>query len=136
MRFQTKIAVVLRDDLPVWQKLNVACFLSGGIVGANPETIGEPYRDASGVAYGPMIRQPAMVYAAGAADLQKVLQRALSRGIAPTVFTLDLFATMNDADNRAAVAAVATQDLDLAGLGLYAESKIVDKVIKGLKLHG
>jgi hypothetical protein len=49
---------------------------------------------------------------------------------------MDLFSTMNDADNRAAVAVVATGDLDLAGLSLYADRKTVDKVIKGLKLHG
>ncbi len=135
MNYETKIAIVVRDDLPVWQKLNVACFLSGGIVGAYPETIGEPYRDASGVDYGPMIRQPAMVFAGSGDDLKKVLQRALGRGLEPSVFTLDLFSTMNDAANRAAVAAVATDDLDLAGLSLYGDRKAIDKVIKGLKLH-
>jgi hypothetical protein len=135
MQYETKVALVIRDDLPTWQKLNATCFLAGGLVGANPETVGEPYADASGVAYGPMIRQPAMVFAATGADLQKVLQRALSRGLKPSVFTLDLFSTMNDAANRAAVAAVATEDLDLAGLSLYGERKIIDKVIKGLKLH-
>jgi hypothetical protein len=46
-----------------------------------------------------------------------------------------LFATGNDYDNRAAVAAVATDALDLAGLGLHADRKAVDKVTKGLALH-
>jgi len=40
MRFETKIAVGVRDDLAAWQKLNVACFLSGGLVGAYPELAG------------------------------------------------------------------------------------------------
>ena len=43
--FDTKFAVVLREDLEVWQKLNVTAFLSGGIIGQKPELIGEPYRD-------------------------------------------------------------------------------------------
>jgi hypothetical protein len=32
--FDTKIAVVVRDDLAVWQKLNVVVFLTSGIVAA------------------------------------------------------------------------------------------------------
>ncbi|MDB5555782.1 MAG: hypothetical protein JWL86_5766, partial [Rhizobium sp.] len=43
MQFDTKIAVVIRTDLEAWQKLNVACFLAGGIAAAFPECIGEPY---------------------------------------------------------------------------------------------
>ena len=33
--FDTKIAIVLRDDLAAWQALNVTAFLTSGIVGAN-----------------------------------------------------------------------------------------------------
>lgn len=43
--FDTKIAVILRDDLAVWQKLNVTAFLMSGIVAQTKEIIGEPYRD-------------------------------------------------------------------------------------------
>jgi hypothetical protein len=135
MQYDTKIAIVIRDDLPAWQKLNATAFLSGGLAGPFPEIVGEPYRDGSGIDYGPMIRQPIMVFAGNGDDLMKVLNRALGRGLKPSIFTLDLFATMNDADNRAAVAAKATDDLDLAGFALHADRKSVDKVIKGLKLH-
>jgi len=41
MGFGTKIAIVVREDLATWQKLNVACFLSGGLVGFYPE-LGNP----------------------------------------------------------------------------------------------
>ena len=41
----------------------------------------------------------------------------------------------NDDDNRAAVKAVAADDLELAGLALRADAKQVDKVLRGLKLH-
>ena len=44
--FDTKIAIVVRDDLATWQKLNVTAFLTSGIVGASPDIIGEAYRDA------------------------------------------------------------------------------------------
>ncbi len=51
MQFDTKIAVVIRTDLEVWQKLNVAAFLAGGIAANFPECIGENYADDSGTRY-------------------------------------------------------------------------------------
>jgi len=136
MRYDTKIALVVRDDLAAWQKLNVASFLAGGLVGTSPELAGEPYQDASGRFYGPLIRQPVLIFAASAAELSNVLQRAQQRGVRPHLYTQELFATGNDVDNRAAVAAVTTDALDLVGLGLHAERKEIDKIVKGLKLHG
>lgn len=77
-----------------------------------------------------------LIFAASATELTSVLQRAQQRGVRPHLYTKELFATGNDVDNRAAVAAVATDALDLVGLGLHAERKEIDKVTKGLKLHG
>jgi len=51
MQFDTKIAIVIRHDLEVWQKLNVAAFLASGIAAAFPTCIGEPYADGSGTPY-------------------------------------------------------------------------------------
>lgn len=125
----------MRDDLATWQKLNVACFLAGGLVGSYPELAGERYRDASGRAYGPLIRQPILVFAADAAGLATALQRANERGVDVSIYTSDLFRTGNDCDNRAAVAAVATEALDLVGLAVHAERKTIDKITRGLSLH-
>lgn len=135
MRFDTKIAIVVRDDLAAWQKLNVACFLTGGLVGSYPELPGQRYVDASGRSYGPLIRQPILVFAASAEELRRTLQRASERALPVSIYTYDLFATGNDDDNRAAVARVATDALDLVGLAIHAERKAVDKVTKGLTLH-
>lgn len=136
MRYDTKIAIVVRDDLATWQKLNVASFLAGGLVGTAPELAGEPYQDASGRFYGPLIRQPVLIFAASGGELTNVLERAQQRGVRPHLYTKELFTTGNDSDNRAAVAAVATDALDLVGLGLHGERKEIDKITKGLKLHG
>jgi len=135
MRFETKIAILVRADLAVWQKLNVASFLAGGLVGADPELAGEPYVDGSGRVYGPLVRQPMLIFAASAADLMRALQRALDAGLRPAIYTKELFATGHDAANRAAVAAVPTDALDLVGLALHGERKAVDKVVQGLSLH-
>lgn len=125
----------MRDDLATWQKLNVACFLADGLVGSYPELAGERHRDASGRAYGPLIRQPILVFAADAAGLATALQWANERGVHVSIYTSDLFRTGNHRDNRAAVAAVATEALDLVGLAIHAERKTVDKITKGLSLH-
>jgi hypothetical protein len=135
MRYDTKIAIVVRDDLAPWQKLNVTAFLSGGLVGAYPDLPGEPYRDGSGRFYGPLVRQPILIFAASEADLTRTLSRARDRNVRCSIYTEDLFATGNDADNRAAVAAVTTEALNLVGLALHADRKEVDKVTRGLNLH-
>ncbi|MCG3005483.1 DUF2000 family protein, partial [Escherichia coli] len=41
--FDTKITIVVRDDLATWQKLNVSSFLASGVVAQSPGLIGDPY---------------------------------------------------------------------------------------------
>jgi hypothetical protein len=135
MQFDTKIAVVLRDDLAVWQKTNATAFLVSGIAGTVPGVVGEPYRDASGNEYLPMFVQPVLVYQADAAGLRRAYQRAMSRGVTPAVYTQDLFATNHDEANRAAVADVRAEELDLVGLAFRAERKMVDKIVDRLRFH-
>ncbi|MFI6621451.1 DUF2000 family protein [Streptomyces sp. NPDC050528] len=135
MRFDTKIAVLLRDDLEPWQRLNVTSFLVSGLGTQAPEVIGEAYEDADGVRYLPMFRQPVMVFEATKETLTAAHGRALSRALPRAVFTSDLFATGNDRDNRAAVRAVATAELDVVGLAVYGPRNGVDKVVKGARMH-
>jgi hypothetical protein len=135
MTFDTKIAIVIRGDLASWQKLNVTAFIAGGLAGHNPAIVGEPYADASGNQYLPMIIQPIMIYQADAESIRKAYLRAMDRGVQLAIFTSDLFATGSDIDNRAAVADKPAQALDLVGLAMRDQKKTVDYVVKGLKLH-
>jgi hypothetical protein len=135
VEFDTKIAVVLRDDLAVWQKANVTAFLVSGVAGTSPDTVGEPYRDASGNEYLPMFVQPVLVYEADAAALRRAYERAMDRGVVPAIYTNELFATGHDEANRAAVAAVEADDLDLVGIAFRAERRTVDKVVDRLRFH-
>jgi hypothetical protein len=135
MQFDTKIAVVLLEDLAVWQKANVTAFLVSGVAGTDPETVGEPYRDASGNEYLPMFVQPVLVYEADAAALRRAFERARDRDVTPAIYTADLFATGHDEANRDAVAAVAVEDLDLVGIAVRAERKTVDKIVDRLEFH-
>lgn len=133
MIYSTKTALILRDDLLAWQKVNVAAFLSGGLMHAFPEMAGEPYRDRDARDYLALVREPVFVYGADAQTIRRTYERARSRGIDFAIYTRPLFATSNDADNRASVAADGSDELDLVGLGFHAERKTVDKIINGLK---
>jgi hypothetical protein len=135
MQFDTKIAVVLREDFAVWQKVNVAAFLVSGIAATVPEIVGEPYADGSGGRYLPMFRQPVLVFAADADGIRRAYKRARERGVELAIFTHDLFATGHYAANRAAVAAVPSDELDLVGIAMHAERKLVDKVVDKLRPH-
>jgi hypothetical protein len=135
MQFDTKIAVVLLEDLPVWQKANVTAFLVSGIAGTEPETIGEPYEDGSGNRYLPMFRQPVLVLAADAAGMRRAYERAVDRGVELAIYTRELFATGHDEANRAAVAEVTADELDLVGIAMWADRKLVDRVLDKLRPH-
>jgi hypothetical protein len=53
----TKVGIIIRNDLLDWQKLNVTAFLSTGIASSAPESIGEEYEDGAGRSYLPLIIQ-------------------------------------------------------------------------------
>jgi hypothetical protein len=135
MQFDTKIAIVLLEELPVWQKANVTAFLASGIAGTEPETIGAPYEDGSGNRYLPMFRQPVLIYAADGPGLRRAYERALDRGVELALYTRDLFASGHDAANRALVAAVTADELELVGIAMWADRKLVDKVLDRLRPH-
>ena len=135
MRFETKLAVVVRDDLAAWQTLNVTAFLVSGFAATVPGITGEPYRDGSGEGYQPMFVQPVLVFGADAPGLRRAFERSRERGLVPAVYTAELFATGHDEANRAAVAAVPTAELDLVGIAVHGDRRVVDAALRGLSFH-
>ncbi len=134
MKFDTKVAVIVREDLATWQALNVTAFTVSGIAGTQ-DVIGMPYQDGSGVEYLPMIKQPILVFSGNAVQLQDGFERARGRDVVMSIYTDELFSTPNDDENRAAVRAVPTDELCLAGMAVYGKRRLVDRVLKGLALH-
>jgi len=132
--FDTKIALVVRDDLAQWQKLNVTAFLSSGVAAEAPESIGEPYVDALDRVYGRMFAQPVMVFAADGDGLRKALRRARDEGLTPVAYVAAMFSTGHDEANREVFRAEDPDAPDLVGIALRGPRKAVDKAIKGLKL--
>ena len=94
----TKAAVIVRDDLAVWHRLNVTGFLVSGLIGsAEDRVVGEDYIDADGKHYLPMLVQPLLVLEASAAKLQTVRRRAAHRDIPIAIYTAELFVSGHDA---------------------------------------
>ena len=134
--FDTKIAIIVRDDLATWQKLNVTAFLMSGVTGANPDLTGKPYRDRDGNTHLSMSVQPVIVLSGAANVLTNIRNRALGRGVDTVVYIEEMFATGHDDANRAVFAEHGPDEANTVGVALRADKKIVDKITKGAKMHG
>ncbi|MGO4439550.1 DUF2000 family protein [Rhizobium sp. RAF56] len=133
--FDTKIAIVLKDDLATWQKLNVTAFLVSGIVGQAPEMIGDAYRDRAGNRYNALSVQPMIVLSADDETMARINRRALERDITTSLFIEEMFSTGHDAANRAVFSEFSPDDAKVVGIAMRADKKIVDKVTKGAVMH-
>ena len=116
MIFDTKVAIVVLDDLAVWQKLNVTAFLATGIAAEAPEALGEPYEDAAGRRHARMLGQPMLVFAAQPDGLLRAWTVALERGLLRAVYVRAMFDTGHDAANRAVFKEEPADAPDLVGI--------------------
>ena len=135
MTFDTKIAIVVREDLAVWQKLNVTAFLTTGIVGATEALLGEAYEDAAGNTYHRLAIQPMIVLAADAGTIRGIYLRAMERGVRLSLYIEEMFRTGHDAANRETVKRFRPDEMNVVGLALREDKKIVDRITKGARMH-
>lgn len=135
MQFDSKFVIVVADDLPVWQKLNVVSFLAGGVTSTPGVKTGEQYLDGSDNEYLPLCIQPTIVLKAQRSKFTTFIQRANREGVETAIFIEDMFSTGHDEANRSSVRNYGTESLPLVGIAMCADKKRVDKVVKGAKLH-
>lgn len=133
MNLDKKIAIIVRDDLLTWQKLNVTAFLASGF--GRLDIMGENYKDKSGIVYLPMSGQPILVYCVNKEEMKSILARAINREIEISIYNEEMFSTNNDIDNRAMIEKYTTEELEPVGLGLCGKKQHVDKTLHGYKLH-
>jgi hypothetical protein len=133
--FDTKIAIVVREDLAIWQKLNVTAFLTSGVVGAAGGLLGERYEDAAGNVYNALMIQPIIILSADRETIKAIYRRAMERGARLSLYIEEMFSTGHDAANRAAVRRYEPSELNVVGLALREEKKLVDKITKGARMH-
>lgn len=134
--FDTKIVIILRDNLMAWQELNVTAFLMSGIVAQNPTLIGEAYRDRAGHVYNPMSIQPVVVLTGDQSVLANAQRRCFEQDVTASAYIEEMFSTGHDAANRDVFAAFAPEDAKLVGIAFRAPKKVADKISKGAKMHG
>lgn len=135
MRFETKIAIVVSNDLQAWQKLNLTAFLASGIASAVPDTIGLPYQDGSMRNYAALFRQPVLVLTGSREEVGAAFERARERELTLAVFVEAMFSTGHDAANRETIATTTTRDLAPVGFAVHGPRNAVDRALKGLALH-
>lgn len=133
--FDTKVAIIIRNDLPAWQRMNVVAFLATGIAFAAPEVMGEAYVDANGHSYGKMFGQPILIFEAELAGLQAAHQVGLARDITVLPYVFAMFSTGHDEANRKVFAEEDPANMNLVGLALRGPKKAIDKAVKGMSLH-
>lgn len=136
MNFENKIAIVIKNDLMDWQKLNVASFLASSIAIQFPETHGEKFVNASQSEYLPFIKQPILIYKAdNKTQIDRAFFRAKQRELNIGIYTTPLFATKNEAENHLKIAESTDDNQDLVGIIVYGENRKVNKALDGLKFH-
>ncbi|WP_417684307.1 DUF2000 family protein [Roseibium sp.] len=134
--FDTKFVIIVREDLAVWQKLNVTAFLSSGVTAGMPQIIGETYRDAAGHVYNALCAQPIIILSADSNTLSKIHDRAIGRGVSTSLYIEEMFATGHDAANREVFAKYDPATANVVGIAYHCERKAADKISKGARRHG
>jgi hypothetical protein len=135
MIVDTKVAILVLDDLAAWQKLNVTAFLATGIAAAAPEAMGEPYEDAAGRRHARLLGQPILIFAADAGGLLRAWWQSIERGLIRAAYVRAMFETGHDAANREVFRQEPADAPDLVGLAILGPKKDVDKATKGMRLH-
>ena len=136
MLYENKIALIIKNDLHSWQKLNVASFLASSIAIKFPDTHGKAFINASGSEYLPFIKHPILIYKADNEDeLKRVFNRAKERKLYIGIYTEPLFSTKNELENHIEIAKSSDENQVLVGIAIYGENKKVGKALDGLKFH-
>lgn len=134
--YDNKIAIIIKNDLQSWQKLNVASFLASSIAIKFPNTHGKEFINASGATYLPFIKHPILIFKAeNETEIKRAFNRAKERGLYIGIYTEALFATKNEEENHMEIAKYTDENQVLVGLAIYGENKKVDKALDGLKFH-
>ncbi len=136
MAYDNKIAIVIKNDLESWQKLNVASFLASSVAIKFPDTHGKPFVNAVDTEYLPFIKHPILIFKADTdAEIKRAYDRAKGRELHIGIYSKALFATKNEEENLIEIAKCTDDNLDLVGIVIYGDTKKVNKAVDGLKFH-
>ena len=133
--YEKKIAIVLRDDLLNWQKLNVTSFLASSIAIAFPEVHGNTFSTKTEGDFLPFINQPILVYKADNGDvMRRIFNRSKERVLHIGIYPQTFFSTKSAEENHLVMEQFSNETATLAGIVIYGETQKVYKALDGLKL--
>jgi hypothetical protein len=98
--FDTKVAIVVRDDLAAWPAECDRVLMTGIVAVAGAEAIGEEHIDGDGCRYLPLPVQPVLVFEAPGGKLRTMHERAARREVPVAIYTADMFATATPPSRR------------------------------------
>jgi len=134
--FENKIAIILRNDLLDWQKLNVTSFLASSFAISFTEVHGKTFTTKNGDDFLHFMNQPVLIYKAedeNANAMRRVFNRAKERGLHIGVYPQSFFATKSAEENHLVMEDFNHETHLLAGIVIYGETKKVYKTLD--KLH-
>jgi hypothetical protein len=76
-----------------------------------------------------------IVLNAGREAIRTIYRRAMDRGVRLSLYIEEMFAAGHDAANRAAVKQHLLDNLNVVGLALREDRRLVDKITKGARMH-
>src|SRR6202042_451043 len=105
------------------------------VVGVKGGLVGVADDGAAGNIYNPLIIKPIIILSADGETLKAIYGRAMERRVRLSLYIEDMFTTGHDAANRATVKQYAPEAMNVVGLALREDKKIVDKITKGARMH-
>lgn len=134
--YENKIAIIIRNDLLGWQKLNVTSFLASSVAVAFEDVRGRAFATKSGEEFLPFINQPILIYGAeDSAAIRRAFCRAKEKELSIGIYPQAFFATKSAEENYVVVESFNDDSDELAGIVIFGETKKVYKSIDGLKLY-
>lgn len=134
---QTKVALVLRDDLPVSHAVNASAVLAlslGGRIGAS---LGRDGEDASGGIHPGLNTHPIPVLSASEVELKTLLERAAAADGVQLVSLNETARRSRDyEDYLAELKATSTESLEYLGVIIHGPRNKVSKLTRQLPLLG
>jgi hypothetical protein len=76
-----------------------------------------------------------IVLSADSSTIKAIYRRAMERNARLSLYTEEMFSTPHDEANRAAVKQCESSALNIVGLALREDKKLVDKITKGARMH-
>jgi hypothetical protein len=89
----------------------------------------------AGNTYNPLAIQPMIVLSADADTVGATYRRAMERRVRLSLYIEDMFKTGHDAANRETVKRCRPEEMNVVGLALREDKKVVDKITRGARMH-